>query len=81
MSYTSLLQYTLQSSLSLPWSALLTSPAGPTDTFARDVVTSLTVERITVAGVGTADTELVLVANLLTVLTLEACRTDTLARH
>ena len=81
MSYTSLLQYTLQSSLSLPWSALLTSPAGPTDTFARDVVTSLAVERVAVTAVGAPDTELVLLANLLTVLALEACRTDTLARH
>lgn len=60
---------------------VLTSPARVTDTFPRDVVTSLAVERVTVAGVGTADTELVLVANLLAVLALEPCRTDTLARH
>ena len=60
---------------------VLTSPARVTDTFARDVVTSLAVERVTVAGVGTPDTELVLVANLLAVLALEACRTDTLAGH
>ena len=60
---------------------MLTSPALATDTFARDVVTALTVEGVTVAAVGTADTELVLLANLLAVLALEPCRTDTLARH
>ena len=38
-------------------------------------------EGVTVAGVGAPDTELVLVANLLTVLALEPRRTDTLARH
>ena len=57
----------------------LTSPSLATDTFARDVVTALAVERITVAGVGAPDTELVLVANLLAVLALEPCRADTLA--
>ena len=60
---------------------MLTSPALATDTFARDVVTSLAVERVAVTSVGAPDTELVLLANLLTVLALEPCRTDTLARH
>ena len=61
--------------------SVLTSPALATDTFARDVVASLAMEGVTVAGVGAPDTELVLVANLLTVLALEPRRTDTLARH
>ena len=81
MSYTSLLQtQQFQSAEASPW-CLLTSPALATDTFARDVVAALAVEVVTVTGVSTPDAELVLLANLLAVLALEASRADTLARH
>ena len=64
-----------------PESEPLTSPALLAAALTRDVVAALGVPGVAVTGVGTAQSEGVLVAGQLTALALEACGAGALSRH